>query len=103
MANELLPCPFCGGDDLWLFQESEFDGCSETITLFNVGCKTCVADIRGCGSKDGAIEAWNTRSATGLVNWLEWELSQADEVAGIVVRTKALQELRMMVKRLLGQ
>ena len=53
--EELLPCPFCGGD-----AESEF------IPSFRnshfVRCKICLSSIRGYDTKDKAIAAWNRRA-----------------------------------------
>ena len=53
--EELLPCPFCGGE-----AESEF------IPSFRnshfVRCKICLSSIRGYDTKDKAIAAWNRRT-----------------------------------------
>lgn len=53
--EELLPCPFCGG-------EAE----SQSIPSFRnshfVRCKICLSSVRGYDTKDNAIAAWNRRS-----------------------------------------
>lgn len=53
--EELLPCPFCGGE-----AESQF------IPSFRnshfVRCKICLSSVRGYDTKDKAIAAWNRRA-----------------------------------------
>lgn len=53
--EELLPCPFCGGDaeieSIPSFRNSNF-----------VRCKICLSSIRGYDTKDKAVAAWNRRA-----------------------------------------
>lgn len=55
--QELLPCPFCGGDE-------KIDEFSDVVNFnkksYRVECKKCGVYIH-FDSKDQAIEAWNTR------------------------------------------
>lgn len=56
MSKELLPCPFCGGPaELTGFKAPEF-----WVRCPAIGCK---ASTEGFGSKERAIQAWNTRTS----------------------------------------
>ena len=50
--TKLLPCPFCGGNDISTFSG---DG------VFGVQCNTCMGSIDYCLTVDEAIKKWNTR------------------------------------------
>ena len=50
---ELLPCPFCGGDDI------TFD--HDAYGTWWIMCE-CGIEINGCLSRKHAFERWNTRS-----------------------------------------
>lgn len=52
MENELLPCPFCGSDEVNIARVS--DG-------FVGFCEECLCEHGPHGSIITAIEAWNTR------------------------------------------
>lgn len=61
----LLPCPFCGRNDLIIHPDySEDDG---RIYAYHVFCRDCHAHGRNnypigwCESEDAAVEAWNDR------------------------------------------
>lgn len=60
LVRELLPCPFCGSDELshgW--SSPGYDGSPSTG---NVECHNCNALIYSAGGESSAITAWNTRS-----------------------------------------
>lgn len=63
--NELLPCPFCGHDDL----NECFDGVLAWVECPN--CSTegpvCEASTRGTTVREAA-EAWNRRPAATLAS-----------------------------------
>lgn len=52
--SELLPCPFCGSEDL------EIDGTSR-VSGFAVHCQECTASNYGRDRED-AVEYWNRRT-----------------------------------------
>lgn len=65
---ELLPCPFCGGEDLEVKTDSNMYG-RVGIIRAAVMCNTCraqgaIVEIEGFESeaKTGAIKQWNRRS-----------------------------------------
>lgn len=53
--EELLSCPFCGGN-----AESQF--VPSFRNSYFVRCKICLSSIRGYDTKDKAIAAWNRRA-----------------------------------------
>ena len=72
MSDELLPCTFCGSNDLYT-EYDIVDGYYPVAYSYWVGCKSC--DAQGptvtCNSmelsKSGARMAWNTRSRLKVV------------------------------------
>lgn len=57
MTENLLPCPFCGGEGC--IQEHVFVGYTST---FGVVCLDCCAETRQFfNTKDEAVAAWNRR------------------------------------------
>jgi Lar family restriction alleviation protein len=71
MANELRPCPFCGGEAEAYSYEAErdiFDSRSlgyvdtEYYDMWGCWCKACEAMIPEKRSEAEAIEAWNRRA-----------------------------------------
>jgi len=54
--DELKPCPFCGGEMLYLYNRFTLSG-----DLWDVGCETCRCRIWGLESEAKAKEAWNLR------------------------------------------
>ena len=65
---ELLPCPFCGGEDLEVMTNNEMNKRYGGIRAV-VMCNTCraqggIAETEWYGSKakTGAIKLWNRRS-----------------------------------------
>ena len=72
--NDLLPCPFCGGDaSLHAYRGSEMVGYVVTATI---RCRACGASVSSVDSRDAngwsckddakqkAIAAWNRRTPT---------------------------------------
>lgn len=73
--EELLPCPFCGGEAK--FKSSIFNN-DDKKSLGNVHCVKCYASTGGdLQIYEQAIENWNTR-ATPKIVW-PWKRSDWDE------------------------
>ena len=54
-SNKLLPCPFCGGDNLGFYHNHLFrDG-------YEVRCYDCHFGLQESRTKEEAIKQWNTR------------------------------------------
>lgn len=61
--GELLPCPFCGCDEVVIRQMPHGWDCSE----YAAQCKRCL-NINGTSlSKQAAVAAWNTRATPDYV------------------------------------
>jgi Lar family restriction alleviation protein len=56
-TEQLLPCPFCGGEAVYFPQEYP------DKTFHAVKCKNCYIVWEGHPTKSAAIEKWNTRAA----------------------------------------
>lgn len=59
-ANELKPCPFCGG-------KAEIKpACNFGVTMYGAGCidDNCTATITGCRTPELAADAWNSRAGS---------------------------------------
>ena len=56
--GELKPCPFCGGDDLEILEEYDFE---LKDTYNRVFCLCCCASTCGHLYKEIAIKRWNRR------------------------------------------
>lgn len=72
MSNELLPCPFCGGNDLELSQHDK-------SSLFVwVHCNSCGAD--GTPSEEGeeSVNLWNTRNVGNVAVAWQYRYSNDD-------------------------
>ena len=54
--SELLPCPFCGGTDIYCADAGHKTG------VWFVQCEDCGATFPHFDSKEEAITAWNTRT-----------------------------------------
>lgn len=50
---ELIPCPFCGGDDVEI--QNSFAGSKKPV------CMDCGASLHPSRSEEAAIHEWNTR------------------------------------------
>lgn len=57
MSNELLPCPFCGGEAEILTAESMNGG-----YLFGIMCNDCRSRGDVYDTEAEAVDAWNTRA-----------------------------------------
>ena len=73
MNEELKPCPFCGGEARVMYAMAE-DG-TRTISVICQSCRTGIFRARSIPDEwnayktaDEAIEAWNRRVFTPLVN-----------------------------------
>lgn len=55
--GELKPCPFCGGQDVFM----DFDE-SDGVSWFWVRCLRCGCDLFKETSTEKAVSAWNTRA-----------------------------------------
>jgi Lar family restriction alleviation protein len=64
----LLPCPFCGGDDIFM-EPDEYGSGGQWVYPIHVGCSRCKVEIVCVNSdtKEDAIEAWNTRQPPSQV------------------------------------
>ena len=55
--TELLPCPFCGGEQV------EIERCTSLPDdYWRIGCQLCGASFEESTTEAEAIEAWNTRA-----------------------------------------
>ncbi len=59
-AVELLPCPFCGGSNLYTSPD-EWGSGGQWVPPIHTGCKDCAFDLLG-DDEDDAIANWNRRS-----------------------------------------
>lgn len=58
-SDALAPCPFCGQSD-----RLSLDNISDDLPdSFNIECERCHLGQHSIHSRDGAIDAWNTRAA----------------------------------------
>ena len=55
MANELLSCPFCGGEAMVLSYKGE--------AWVRCQCGAVGPDVDGIGCEEKAVSVWNTRAA----------------------------------------
>lgn len=81
MSNTLLPCPFCGGNDIQIDEMESFWDKNETS--WRVLCIDCIAETAG-DTKEQAIAAWNRRAdhlpdATKMVSNADRIRSMSDE------------------------
>ncbi|MFA5247896.1 MAG: Lar family restriction alleviation protein [Candidatus Paceibacterota bacterium] len=70
--EKLLPCPFCGSNDLEIVPDLAEDD-NNRIYAYHVFCKDCYARGRNlyphcwCESEQQAIEAWNNRFIPAMI------------------------------------
>lgn len=57
---ELKRCPFCGGDDITVYDFDPFDGYQGDCRRWFARCRFCGAAIER-KSKEEAVNAWNRR------------------------------------------
>jgi Lar family restriction alleviation protein len=71
-SAELLPCPFCGSNDLEIIPDLAKDD-NNRIYAYHVFCRDCHARGRNnfpicwCESEQQAIEAWNDRFIPAMI------------------------------------
>lgn len=56
----LLPCPFCGSDNVTIVKSKIIDG------LFSAGCIKCNVTTAFYVNEEFAAEAWNTRASVWI-------------------------------------
>jgi Lar family restriction alleviation protein len=61
MSKQLLPCPFCGSDDVELSTGYQGESCEENARRY-VECIKCAASTEFGRTDEEAIAAWNRRS-----------------------------------------
>lgn len=69
--TKLKPCPFCGGENITIYRDSDLDFSGESeeyredegyIAVCDVGRWGCGASIASQPTKSEAIEVWNARA-----------------------------------------
>ena len=61
MWNELKPCPFCGSNNIVIYDKSFNSG-----PYYDIFCRDCQASVRFADeseTEEGAVNMWNTRIA----------------------------------------
>lgn len=61
MNNELLPCPFCGANDLRQVVHDLSDD-DEYPFGYSIGCNSCFVDLPPEQTQSDCFKAWNTRA-----------------------------------------
>lgn len=59
--TELKPCPFCGGDEIYLTVASTVG----KVYWAKVDCNRCFCGTSKKDTEEDAIEAWNRRATDG--------------------------------------
>ena len=59
--TDLLPCPFCGGADVYLAPDETGSG-GQWVPPIHVGCKACQLDLVAGDDRTEAVAAWNRRA-----------------------------------------
>ena len=59
--TELLPCPFCGSDDLRQVVHDLSDSDQEPFG-YSISCNVCFVDLPPEPTQGGAFKTWNTRA-----------------------------------------
>lgn len=79
---KLLPCPFCGSENIMLDKTKE-------DTLHLAVCRNCVAQVSGF-TRDGAIRAWNRRKPIkGILGRLEKRIETCGRRKGKMFKGKS--------------
>ena len=61
MATELKPCPFCGGEAIYI--TTAIKAGDLVKEFYSISCLDCNAEIyKYCKTEEEAIEAWNRRA-----------------------------------------
>ncbi len=60
----LLPCPFCGGEEIFIEPDERGSG-GQHVAPYHVGCKACNAE-QMAETEDEAIAAWNCRPSPSV-------------------------------------
>ena len=73
MSKDLKPCPFCGNENVKVYNSSD-----ARYRQYNVKCKKCGARI--CKSTlSEAIEAWNTRAERTCHKGSGWYCEECEQ------------------------
>lgn len=71
----LLPCPFCGSDNVTIVKSKIIDG------LFSAGCIKCNVTTAFYVNEKFAAEAWNTRAS----GWIPCDERMPDDNVDVLV------------------
>lgn len=63
MMDKLLPCPFCGSENLKIVSYNSIAGACKMVE-----CMDCFAEVPCRATKKEAIDAWNRRTVGGGEN-----------------------------------
>ena len=82
MINQLKPCPFCGSDDVEVYDRD----CrlTEKAWGFRAHCVGCGIDGPEHNSEAEAIDLWNTRTEAPLLEALEKIEKETDTRTGFM-------------------
>lgn len=80
MSDELLPCPFCGGEAELMHHSEQsrlvFNTGSELSSCYIIECKKCFSRVQR-GFKEDLVKAWNTRTKDAIIKELRDALNEA--------------------------
>jgi len=64
MSQELKPCPFCGGTEIFI-EPDEVGSGGQWVSPIHVGCAQCKAEQQA-DDEASAIDAWNRRAEPSI-------------------------------------
>lgn len=83
MDEQLKPCPFCGSNDIIIWDNPPEE--QHPMQHWAVKCRICSAAIDGYRTRDIAIQTWNDRSTSRPV-------ANKAEVYAAITRERAFQD-----------